>query len=120
MSELYNFSDDNTISIASKKMNNLIHTLVKESGTAVEWFNQNKMTVKPDKFQAIWPEKRNENNQSRLKINDQAVKTTNCVKLLGVNIDSKLNFGSHISDLLKKGSMQLIALNRLRTCIGNK
>ena len=45
ISELYNFVDDNNISTASKNMNNLIHTLEKESETAVEWFNQNKMIV---------------------------------------------------------------------------
>ena len=36
MSELYNFADDNTISIASKNMSNLIQTLEKESEIAVE------------------------------------------------------------------------------------
>ena len=65
-------------------------------------------------------EKRNENNQSCLNINNQTIKTTNCVKLLGVNIDSKLNFDSHMSDPCKKGSTQLNALNRLRAYIGNK
>ena len=99
-------------------MNNLIHTLEKESETAVEWFNQNKMTVNPDKFQAMLLEKKNENNQSSFKINNQRIKTTNCVKLLGTNIDSKLNFDSHISDLCKRASMQLNALNRLRAYIG--
>ena len=120
MSELYNFAADNTISTASKNMSNLIETLEKESETAVEWFNQNKMIVNPDKFQAMLLEKRSENNQSCLKINNQTIKTTNCVKLLGITIDSKLNFDSHISDLYKKASMQLNALNRLRTCTGNK
>ena len=120
MSELYNFADDNTISTASKNMSNLIQTLEKESETAVDWFNQNKMIVNPDKFQAMLLEKRNENNQSCLKINNQTIKTTNCVKLLGINIDSKLNFDSHISDLCKKASMQLNALNSLRAYIRNK
>ena len=44
-------------------MSNLIQTLEKESETAVEWFNQNKMIVNPNKFQAMLLEKRNENNQ---------------------------------------------------------
>ena len=61
--------------------------------------------VNQDKFQAILLEKRNENNPSRLKINNQTIKPTNCVKLLGINIDS-----SHISDLCKKASMQLNVL----------
>ena len=59
MSELYNFGNDNTISTASKSMNNLTHTLQKESKTAVEWFNQNKTIVKADKFQVMLLEKRN-------------------------------------------------------------
>ena len=44
-------------------MSNLMQTLEKESETAVEWFNQNKMIVNPNKFQAMLLEKRNENNQ---------------------------------------------------------
>ena len=63
MSEFYNFADHNTISTASKNMNNLIHALEKESQTAVEWFDQNKMILNPDKFQAMLLGKRNENNQ---------------------------------------------------------
>ena len=78
------------------------------------------MIVNPDKFQAMLPEKRNKNNQSCLKMNNQLINTTNCVKLLGINIDSKLNFDSHISDLCKKASVQAKALNLLRTYIGNK
>ena len=59
MSELYNFADDNTISTASKNMSNFIQTLEKELKTAVDWFNQNKMIVNPEKFQAMLLEKRN-------------------------------------------------------------
>ena len=75
------------------------------------------MIVNPDKMLL---EKRNESNQSFLKINNKTIKTTNCVKLLRINIDSKLNFDSHISDLWKKASMQLNAFNRLGAYIGNK
>ena len=63
-------------------MSNLIQTLEKELKTAVGWFNQNKMIVNPDKFQAMLLEKRNGNNQSCLQINNQTIKTTNSVKLL--------------------------------------
>ena len=117
MSELYNFTDNNNISTASKNISNLIHTLEKESETAVECFNQNKMN--PNKFQAMLLQKRNKNKQSCFKIRDQTIKMTNCAKLLGININ-KLNFHSHISDLGKKASMQLNTLNCLRAYIGNK
>ena len=52
-------------------MSNLIKSLEKDSETAVEWFNQNKMIVNPEKFQAMLLEKRNGNNQSCLEINNQ-------------------------------------------------
>ena len=120
MSEFYNITDDNTISTASENMSSLMQTFEKESETEVEWSKQNKMIVNPDKFQAMLLEKRNENNKLCLKINNQTIKTTNCVKLLGINIDCKLNFDSHNSDLCKKTSMELNALNRLRAFIGNK
>ena len=77
------------------------------------------MIVTPDKFQAMLQDKRNANNQSCLKINNQTIKT-NFVKSLGINIDNKLNFDSHISDLCKKTSRQLNALNHLRAYIENK
>ena len=60
------------------------------------------MIVKPDKFQAMLLEKRNEINQSCLKFNNVTFKTRNCVKLLRINIERKLNFDSHISDPCKK------------------
>ena len=64
--------------------------------TAVEWFNENKTIMNADKFQVMLLEKRNQNNQTCLKINNQTIKMANCVKLLGIDIDSKLNFDSHI------------------------
>ena len=39
-------------------MSNLIQTLEKELETEVEWFNQNKMIVNPEKFQAMLLEKK--------------------------------------------------------------
>ena len=67
MSDLYSFADGNTISTASENMNNLIHTIEKQSETAVKWFNQNKMIVNPDKFQAMLLQK-------RMKISNYALK----------------------------------------------
>ena len=48
------------------------------------------------------------------KFNGINVKSMDEVKLLGVNIDTKLNFDSHVSYLCKKISRQVNALSRLR------
>ena len=120
-SDLYNFVDDNTKSAVSKSKTDLIKKLEYESNIAVKWFRENKMIVNSDKFQAMFLEKRNENsNFCNLQIDNNEIETTNSVKLLGITIDSKLNFDSHISDLCNKASMQLNALNRLRKYIGEK
>ena len=42
------------------------------------------------------------------------------VKLLGIEIDNKLNFEKHISNICKKASNQLNAICRLQTFLGHK
>ena len=47
-----------------------------------------------------------------------SLKSEITVKLLGVKLDNKLNFDSHISDLCKKAATQLNVLQRLKQFIG--
>ena len=42
------------------------------------------------------------------------------VKLLDIEIDNKLNFEKHISNICKKASNQLNTICRLQTFMGNK
>ena len=51
--DLQNFADGNTISVAGKSNKEPINILDKESRLAVGWFEENNMLVNPDKFQAI-------------------------------------------------------------------
>ena len=61
------------------------------------------MIVKPDKFQAIIIDRKNQqNNSTSIKINDINMNSKNSVRLLGLEIDSKLNFDKHITQLCKK------------------
>ena len=48
---------------------------------------------------------------------DQAIKTTDNIKLLGVNFDENLIFSQHISELCKKASQRVGVLARLRNLI---
>ena len=40
-------------------------------------------------------------------LNNEEIKTVDNAKLLGVRIDSKLNFGDHISSICKKASQRI-------------
>ena len=49
----HNFTDNNTLACFSKTIQELIGPLESECGVTLNWFNENKMTVNPGKFQAI-------------------------------------------------------------------
>ena len=66
----------------------------------MQWFKENMMIVKPDKFQVIVIDrKKKQNNPTSIEINDININSENSVRLLGLEIDSELNFGKHITQL---------------------
>ena len=74
------------------------------------------MIVNPDKFQAIIIDIKNQqNNLASIKINDININFENSVRLLVLEIDSKLNFDKHITQLCKKIAVQVTALSRLKS-----
>ena len=118
---LYNYADDNTISYFSKTIPDLVNVLEKESNTALNWLENNHMIANPEKFHALIVKKNQEKTSGQLiNIKDKQIKTEEQVKLLGVNIDFKLNFDLHISKLCKQAATQLNVLKRLKTFLGYK
>ena len=57
------------------------------------------MKANPDKFQFIIL---GNTGSHTLKIGDIAIKSASYVTLLGITIDSKLNFKEHINNIIKK------------------
>ena len=69
----------------------------------MQWFKDNMMIVKPDKFQVIIIDRKNQqNNPTSIRINGININSENSVRLLGLEIDNKLNFDKHITQLCKK------------------
>ena len=59
--------------------------------------------VNSDKFKAIILKRDSKmKDYYHLNINQEVIKSGNCVKLLGVEVDTKLSFENHISALDKK------------------
>ena len=111
---LYGFADDHSISAKSKSLEELKQILTSESNVAIKWLNENEMLANPSKFQSIILTKSNEHINSEVQINNQIINTNNSVVLLGVEIDDKLTFQSHISKLCRKSAGQLNALYRFK------
>ena len=65
------------------------------------------MQANPDKFQAIAIGKRTASKNPSLDISNANIKCDDVFKLLGVNLDSNLNFDHHISSICSKAAQQL-------------
>ena len=76
------------------------------------------MVVNPEKIQAIIIDRKSQNyNPQRLTINEKVITSEN-VTLLGLEVDSKINFDEHISKICNESSGQLNTLCRIGHLIG--
>ena len=73
------------------------------------------MIANPDKFKAIIIRKDGQDTSGmQLNINNQEIKSSKEVTLLGIVIDNKLSFAPHISAMCRKAAQILNALKRQR------
>ena len=115
LASLYNFADDNTLSAFATTVSTLIKILESGSEVVIDWLKKNKMVVNPDKFQAIIFDKRKrDHTDERITVDSQQIKVVSSMKLLGFQLDDKLNFNLHISNICKSAANQLNALIRLK------
>ena len=71
------------------------------------------MLVSPEKFQTISVGRKTHDKHITFNLNGINISCEDEVKLLGVTIDFKLNFNTHISNICKKAAMQLNVLKRI-------
>ena len=110
--EVCNFADDNSLHASDPSVDNVKAILERESTNALIWFKINSMVANPAKFQTMFLGIKNE--QIILNFDGINVKSSTFVKLLGVYLDCKLNFSTHIQSLCKSASQKTKALLRIR------
>jgi hypothetical protein len=113
MCSIYNYADDNTLSYCHKDIEVVKCNLEKACDSAVQWFVRNHMKVNPEKFQYMIISRRGDHGSTVLCVNDAVIEPSNCIKLLGVNIDNTLSFRTHVNELVKRCAQQVNALCRL-------
>ena len=107
---LLNYADDNTIFTADKSINKVKTNLQDASSTIINWCTENQMEANPAKFQTMI----SGHNNINIEIDaNTTILSEPHVKLLGVHIDSDLNFHFHVSNLIKKASRQLNCVKRI-------
>ena len=73
------------------------------------------MIINPCKFQSIIIDKKKQDQtKETFEIGDKIIESWPLVKLLGVQIDDKLNFNLHITNICRSAANQLNILIRLK------
>ena len=100
-------------------MSNLIDVLKDESNISLEWLKNNDIIANPEKFHALLiGGDKSDASGVDICIQGKNTKSEDSVKLLGIKLDNKLNFDSHISFLCHNAATQLNVLKRLKSFIG--
>ena len=113
MNGLYNYADDNTISRHGETVSIVKNQLEDATKCALQWFSDNEMQANPSKFQALLLGKDSEKSNISFNIEGATITPSTSVNLLGIEIDNKLNFSKHISNICSRAGKQLSALARL-------
>jgi hypothetical protein len=97
----------------SRDLDSVIHSLENETDKAMHWFKINHMCANAEKFQAIILGRSNVRDGITFRLGDASIEPERSVKMLGVQVDNKLNFDSHIKEICRKAGNQINALARL-------
>ena len=90
--------------------------MVDSADSASRWYKANFLKRNLDKYQTMMLGNKNV-TMNNIIIDNYEVKSTKCLKLLGVEIDDSLRFDVHINNTCKKGSKRVGVLMRLRNLI---
>ena len=82
------YADDSTLYVSSDSIVDLIRILENDSIKLFKWFSDNMMKANKDKCHLIV----SSDEHVSMKLEKIEIEGSNCERLLGVKIDSKLNF----------------------------
>ena len=113
MCEIFNYADDNTLFCHGTSLDVIKSDLQNISSKMISWFEQNYMKANAEKFKFIIFDKKCEYTNDHIEIDNKMVQNDCNVKLLGLNIDCRLNFTYHVNELCSKAGRKLKVLARL-------
>ena len=95
------FADDTAILIDANSTSELEIKLNEDLARVSIWMNKNQLTLNPLKSHAlvISPLLNEKHTTINISLNACTIKNSECIKYLGILIDSKLNFRNHINVL---------------------
>ena len=107
--EIANYADDTTPYCYGKNNAEVMTKLLDSVKRLFKWFSANGMKVNADKCHLL----SNLDMETNINLDDTVIGNSESQKLLGVIVDRKLTFESHVSNLCKTTSNKIHALARI-------
>ena len=107
--DVASYADDTTPYVTGDNIESTVRQLEQAAKLLFQWFSDNQMKGNEDKCHVLISTKEN------VCVNNGTTQITNsaCEKLLGIKVDSSLNFEDHIGSICKKAGAKLNALTRI-------
>ena len=109
---LGNYADDNTLYCTGKDLNRIRRNLEIDFMILQQSFHENHMTLNLGTCHYLVIGSRDLSHE--IMLNNSKITSSNEEKLLGIFLESKLKFESHIASLCKKAGQKINALARLK------
>ena len=108
--DIVNYADDNSPFSCEKTIPKVISQLENDIAILLEWMRNNGLKANSSKFHLILSEA---GDQYSVNVDKCKIPNSKSNKLLGINIDNKMKFNDHVSDICTKASQKLHALSRI-------
>ena len=94
---------------SDKRVSTIIDSLSYEFAILSKWFDNNFMVLNPDMLLGV-----DNSLQTILECGDEILKNTKQEKVLGVTLDNKLNFATHLLNITKNANMEFNGLTQVK------
>ena len=112
---LISYADDTKLHLSHQDPQAVEDGINLDLTNTIQWFQQNGMIANPDKYQALVLG--NTAHDFNIKCKEKPIPVSSEIQLLGVTLDNKLKFDSHIASICRKVGRQVNALNRLKNVL---
>ena len=107
-----NYADDNNLYSSDSCLYSLQCALTEDATKTISWYKDNNLEANADKFQYLVMGRKGKIDMS-IPVNDNSIESMENINILGVNLDSKLNFDAHVKSICARASYQINALRRI-------
>ena len=115
-SNLLSFADDTNLHASNECPRAVENMINQDLFNATSWFKQNGMIANTTKYNAMVLGNANQCGIS-IECAGKEIPVSKEIKLLGITLDEKLKFDSHIADICRKVGSQINALSRLKNIL---